>query len=257
MAGSKRERQVARAKFQRQEARRAEEAARRRRRTALTAAVVLTVLFVGGLAGLALALRDSGESTASADPNRAVCLYPLGAEAVKPLDGQPPLTTSTVPATTEATIQFAQGPVTVELDNAAAPCTVNSFTFLADSGWYDNTPCHRLTTGALNVLQCGDPSGTGSGGPGYTFDDENLDGATYPAGTLAMANSGANTNGSQFFLVYADSQLGPNYTPFGQVTSGLDVLTGIAAKGIKGGTDDGAPAAPVTIESVTVTAAAG
>ncbi|MCU0266058.1 MAG: peptidylprolyl isomerase [Actinomycetia bacterium] len=255
MAGSKRERDVARAKFERQQARRAEQATRRQQRTRLTAAIVLTVLLVGGLAGLAIALQDTGEeSSTAADPNQVVCLYPRSGEAVKPVDGVPPLTTSLLPATSAATLQFAGGPVTVELLNAAAPCTTNSFAFLADQGWFDGSDCHRLTEGTLNVLQCGDPSGTGSGGPGYTFDDENLDGATYPAGTVAMANSGPNTNGSQFFLVYADSQLPPSYTPFGRVTAGLDVLTGIAAAGIEGGTDDGAPAEPVTIESATVAA---
>jgi peptidyl-prolyl cis-trans isomerase B (cyclophilin B) len=104
------------------------------------------------------------------------------------------------------------------------------------------------------VLQCGDPTGTGSGGPGYKFADENLAGATYPEGTVAMANSGANTNGSQFFLVYKNSTLGPSYTPFGKVVSGLDIIQNVAKKGSdnSNGTGDGHPKESVIIESVTI-----
>ena len=125
---------------------------------------------------------------------------------------------------------------------------------LAQSGYYNDTPCHRLTkAGSLSVLQCGDPSGTGGGGPGYTFADETNPDMVYPAGTVAMANGGPDTNGSQFFLVYADSQLSPDYTVFGTITQGLDVLTGIAAKGTANGGKDGKPVDPVTISTVTVT----
>ncbi|MFF2549988.1 peptidylprolyl isomerase [Nocardia sp. NPDC058058] len=142
------------------------------------------------------------------------------------------------------------GTITVALDAARAPHTVNSFVFLAQQQYFDHTKCHRLTTQGIFVLQCGDPTATGTGGPGYKFGDENLAGATYPAGTLAMANSGPNTNGSQFFLVYKDSQLPPNYTPFGKVTGGLDVLQNIAAAGVTGGGGDGSPAAEVTLDTV-------
>jgi peptidyl-prolyl cis-trans isomerase B (cyclophilin B) len=122
---------------------------------------------------------------------------------------------------------------------------------LAAQKYFDKTSCHRLTSGGLSVLQCGDPTGTGSGGPGYQFADENLTGATYKAGTVAMANAGPGTNGSQFFLVYKDSQLGPQYTPFGRITSGLSVLTDIAKKGSTP-PNDGKPKQSVTIETFTV-----
>jgi peptidyl-prolyl cis-trans isomerase B (cyclophilin B) len=102
------------------------------------------------------------------------------------------------------------------------------------------------------VLQCGDPTATGTGGPGYEFDDELTGQETYQAGVVAMANAGPNTNGSQFFIVYDDSQLNPNYTVFGRVTNGLDVVQGIAAQGVAGGGTDGAPANQVTIRSVTI-----
>jgi peptidyl-prolyl cis-trans isomerase B (cyclophilin B) len=152
------------------------------------------------------------------------------------------------------------GTIKLELDAAGAPCTVNSFVSLIKQGYYDNTPCHRLldvTVGTKSdaVLQCGDPSGTGSGGPGYSFADENLTGAKYLKGVLAMANAGANTNGSQFFMMFKDSAFPPNYTPFGHILSGVQVLTEIA----KGGTEvnpvtqeNSVPKTKTTIVKVTV-----
>ncbi len=124
-----------------------------------------------------------------------------------------------------------QGDITVRALTSAAPCTTFSFRYLINHGFYNGTHCHRLTTQRIYVLQCGDPTGTGSGAPGYSFNDENLAGATYPAGTVAMANAGPNTNGSQFFFTWKDTTLHPNYTPFGVVISGLDVLKKIAAAG--------------------------
>jgi len=124
-----------------------------------------------------------------------------------------------------------QGLVTVQMLTGQAPCTTFSFRFLASQGYYNGTHCHRLTVQRIFVLQCGDPTGTGSGGPGYAFNDENLAGATYPAGTVAMANAGPNTNGSQFFFTWKDTTLSPNYTPFGKVIGGMDVLQKIAAAG--------------------------
>ncbi|NUR58986.1 MAG: peptidylprolyl isomerase [Catenulispora sp.] len=129
------------------------------------------------------------------------------------------------------TFHTPQGDITVKALTAAAPCTTYSFRYLIEHDYYDGTHCHRLTTQRLWVLQCGDPTGTGSGGPGYSFNDENLAGATYPAGTVAMANAGPNTNGSQFFFTWKDTKLRPNYTPFGVVVGGMDVLQKIAADG--------------------------
>ncbi len=136
-----------------------------------------------------------------------------------------------------------QGVITVQMLTSAAPCTTYSFRFLASRGYFNQTHCHRLTVRGIYVLQCGDPTGTGSGGPGYAFNDENLAGATYPAGTVAMANAGPNTNGSQFFFTWKDTTLSPAYTPFGKVISGLNVLQKIAAAGDdqQNGPGDGYP----------------
>jgi peptidyl-prolyl cis-trans isomerase B (cyclophilin B) len=150
------------------------------------------------------------------------------------------------------------GTIVAALDATKAPHTINSFAFLAGKHYFDNTICHRLTTQGIFVLQCGDPTGIGTGGPGYTIPDENLAGATYPAGTLAMANTGSpDTGGSQFFFVYADTALPPQYTPFGHLTTGMDVLTRIAHAGEddSNGPSDGHPYQPVVIESFTVTRA--
>jgi peptidyl-prolyl cis-trans isomerase B (cyclophilin B) len=147
------------------------------------------------------------------------------------------------------------GVIEADLAAAAAPCTVNSFLTLASSGFFTRTQCHRLTTDGLYVLQCGDPSGTGQGGPGYRFGDENLPTTSrpaYPRGTLAMANAGPGTNGSQFFLVYKDSEIDPNYSVFGRITAGIDVLDKIAAAGTddSNGPGDGHPKLEVTINRV-------
>lgn len=187
----------------------------------------------------------------SASGDTATCDYPAGRPAARDVAPPSDLTPS-ASGTVDVQIALNSGEVQLQLDRAAAPCTVNSFLSLAEQGYFDDITCHRLTSyPTLSVLQCGDPSGTGSGGPGYSFADELTGQETYPAGTVAMANAGPDTNGSQFFLVYADSQLPPQYTVFGQITSGLEVLADIAADGTATGAEDGAPAQPVTINAVT------
>ena len=149
-------------------------------------------------------------------------------------------------------LKTSQGDIGIAMDAAKTPHTTNSFKSLADKGYFDGTKCHRLTTDGIFVLQCGDPKGDGTGGPGYTIPDENLtalgkagdDGSvTYPAGTVAMANTGQpGTGGSQFFLVYKDTKLPPSYTPFGTMDdAGLKAVKKIAAAGGTGGAADGAP----------------
>jgi peptidyl-prolyl cis-trans isomerase B (cyclophilin B) len=160
------------------------------------------------------------------------------------------------------TLATNRGNIVFTADGKAAPYTVYSFVYLAKKDYFNATKCHRLTTSGIFVLQCGDPTGTGAGGPGYAFQDENLTAfgapangyVTYPAGSVAMANAGPDTNGSQFFLVYKASPLAPDYTPFGTITQGLDILQKIAAAGSNNanGTGDGAPNDSVEIEKVTV-----
>lgn len=193
------------------------------------------------------------------------CQYPTTTEpASKP--AKPPRTgrVPTDPALVSASITTNRGGIGLQLDNAKSPCTVNNFASLAQQGYFDNTTCHRLSaTPSLGVLQCGDPSGTGQGGPGYRFPNEyptnqfRLTDPTleiprlYPRGTLAMANSGLGTNGSQFYLVYEDSALPPTYTVFGTIDqTGLATLDKIAAAGTADGSDDGKPKQDVTITNI-------
>ena len=153
-------------------------------------------------------------------------------------------------------------PLGIELDGAAAPQAVSSEISLIQSGFYDGVSCHRLTTDGIFVLQCGDPNGDGTGGPGYSYgpiENDPADGV-YPAGTIAMARQSGNaySQGSQVFIVYGDTTLPSEdaiggYTVIGQVTSGLDQLTaGVIDAGVVDGATDGAPVVPVTITSVTV-----
>ncbi|HEY2553019.1 MAG TPA: peptidylprolyl isomerase [Streptosporangiaceae bacterium] len=164
----------------------------------------------------------------------------------------------------QATITTNRGVIKIKLLNSEATCTVNSFVSLAMQKYFNHTPCHRLVTQGIYVLQCGDPTGKGTGGPGYSFSDENLTKlastvsssgvATYKTATVAMANSGPNTNGSQFFLVYQNSPLQPNYTPFGTITGGLKLIQQVAKAGSdnSNGAGDGHPKEKVTIERVTI-----
>ncbi|HYH34467.1 MAG TPA: peptidylprolyl isomerase [Nocardioides sp.] len=180
------------------------------------------------------------------------CTYSEGGSPAKDVSTPP----SVAPASGEvpATISTSVGDLAATLDVEAAPCTVNSFASLAEQGYFDDTPCHRLTTAGIFVLQCGDPSGTGGGGPGYSFADELTGQERYPAGTLAMANAGPDTNGSQFFIVYEKTRLPPLYTVFGSVDdAAVEAVREVAQAGTDdaNGPGDGAPRTPVTIESVT------
>lgn len=216
-----------------------------RLRTAVAALASLALL--SGVAACSDAGEESSQELSSGD-----CSYqPAGSPAA---DADPPPADPTVEGEVPVALETSAGTVTAVLDADGAPCTVNSFVSLAEQGYFDQTPCVRLTTtDTLSVLQCGDPSGTGGGGPGYVFADELSGEETYPAGTLAMANRGPDTNGSQFFLVYQDSQLPPSYTVFGSIAEeGLSVLRGIAEAGVVGGGPDGPPATPVEITSVEV-----
>jgi peptidyl-prolyl cis-trans isomerase B (cyclophilin B) len=161
--------------------------------------------------------------------------------------------------TSKVSLNTSVGDLQLTLDSALAPCTVKSFLSLVGQKYFDNTKCHRLTVGeGLQVLQCGDPSGSGSGGPGYSFADEVYPTLKYGRGILAMANSGANTNGSQFFIVYGDaSGLTPQYTAFGTIDEpSVKLIDKVAEAGVtpQNGPQDGTPITPVDIKTASAAA---
>jgi peptidyl-prolyl cis-trans isomerase B (cyclophilin B) len=267
VAGKKeRQRKLARERLARQQARRAARARRWRQGSMIGGALAVLAalgtgayfLFFNGSSGSpASAASASATPSASAAATAAMvngkCVYTASGTASRKA-GTPPATPAKV-TSYQATITTNRGPVVVDLQAAKAPCTVNSFVYLAAKHYFDSTPCHRLTTAGIYVLQCGDPSGTGSGGPGYKFGNENLTGARYTQGTLAMANAGPGTNGSQFFIVYRDSLTLPaSYTPFGKVVKGLGIIQNVAKAGSDNanGQGDGHPRDKVTIQSVTI-----
>ena len=215
------------------------------RRTGSAAVLVL-------LATLLVACGNEADGEAEEDAATVSCEYRAdGTEPAAPAELPPDQADGAGAAT--ATLATTAGDVSVELARDKAPCTVNSFVSLAEQGYYDDTPCHRLTTQDIFVLQCGDPTGTGIGGPGYQFADELSGEETYSAGTLAMANAGPDTNGSQFLMVYDDTPLPPDFTVFGSLDpESLELVARIAEQGTSSGGPDGPPAEPVTIESVTV-----
>ena len=192
--------------------------------------ISLALVLIACLTGTSLVSVQAAERPTSV----ASCKKSTAKPRVPATLKQPMLPAKKIPAT--LTLNTNCGPIRATLLTKRAPQTTTNISFLANSKYYNGTICHRLTTDGLYVLQCGDPTAQGAGSPGgwSGYKEENLPKAgakNYPAGTLAMANSGPGTNGSQFFLVYADTQLGPNYTIFGRITSGLDLLKKIAEVG--------------------------
>ncbi|MCD2109640.1 peptidylprolyl isomerase [Rhodococcus rhodochrous] len=288
MPSNAQRRQAAKRKLERQLERRAERERKRRRMTIALSALGVIVVVGAGVALWAVNRGDDTATEAASNdtsgsemeyaalpegrseplPETVSCSYPAdGREPSKP--AEPPRTEgirTTGEGNTDisVSVETSQGNIGLILHNDDSPCTVNSFLSLASQNFFDETVCHRLTTSpSLQVLQCGDPSGSGSGGPGYQFANEfptdqfaaddpaAQEPMTYPRGTLAMANAGPDTNGSQFFLVYGDSVLPPQYTVFGTIDeTGLATLDKIAAAGVAGGAADGAPALETTLTSV-------
>ena len=264
---SKRERKIARAKYERQQVRRTSKQARNRLARRIFAGLIV-VSVVGFLAyqqtkptaqDVASPSQSPTSDTAPAPISTnapiAGCQTPAAPRADNIVFGSNP---TDLPTITGLNLATNCGDIVIATDPKAAQ-TSGNIGWLAQKSFFDNTSCHRLTTQGIFVLQCGDPSGKGTGSPGFTFEDENLptagsDGSyVYPRGTVAMANSGANTNGSQFFLVYKDSPLPPNYSVWGTVTSGLDILDNVAAAGVSGGGTDGLPNQAVVISKATTT----
>jgi peptidyl-prolyl cis-trans isomerase B (cyclophilin B) len=256
-----RERKRAKRRYDKRQARLVAKAARAHRYRQVAGAVVIMLVVTGGVA---LARSVTPDQTPAAGKRPAATGSPTTGASPSPTPAktgksypEPPPETLARGARWSADVRTSAGPIQLELYGDAAPQTVSSFLFLSKEKFYDDTRCHRLTTEGIYVLQCGDPTGKGSGGPGYQYGIENApkDG-TFPAGTLAMARSSdPGSNGSQFFMVYRKTALpteGGGYSIFGRVTRGLDVLQKVAAAGTGNGTGDGAPKRPVTITGITV-----
>ena len=278
MPTSKQRRQAAQRHLQKQLERRAELVRRRRRNLAILATVVAVAVVV--VAALVITGVFSGDDTSSeASPSSSAATSGAAAPTTNadgtiactysPDDsGNPNLKDVGTPPTPEATptqgtstllMSTNQGDLTLTLDRAKAPCAAASFAYLASQKFFDGSPCHReVNQPTFGVLQCGDPTGSGSGGPSYKFAQEIPAGTTYPRGTIAMANTGQpDSTGSQFFLCFVDTQLSPDYTPVGTVDeAGLAVLDKVAAAGNDGSFEaqagGGAPKLPVTINTMTV-----
>jgi peptidyl-prolyl cis-trans isomerase B (cyclophilin B) len=262
MPTERQRREAERRRLKRQLQRRAEREARRRKFT-LIASIIGTIVIIAVVVTVVVATSNDSSTPAAGNPSHPSISTTSAAPAAYPCTWTPTGDAArqvTPPATThppktgtvDALVQTNLGSMTFQLDRSEAPCAVASFESLAEQHFFDQTPCHRLTSSAtLSVLQCGDPSGTGGGGPGYSFADELTGKEKYTRGVLAMANSGANTNGSQFFIVYQDSKLPPNYTVFGKVTSGLKVVDKVAAKGSTP-SGDGKPKLSITLNTVAV-----
>ena len=182
------------------------------------------------------------DSTARANGAAGACEYVPTGEAAKPVN-LPPTAGVPTSGSVRYVLQMTEGKVTITMDRGKAPCTVNSFVSLASQGYFDKTKCHRLADSGIFVLQCGDPTGTGKGGPGYQFANETDGTESYTPGVVAMANAGPGTNGSQFFLVWEDStslDQKPDYTIFGTMDpASRDVVASMAGEGQDGSNRDG------------------
>jgi cyclophilin family peptidyl-prolyl cis-trans isomerase len=275
---NKQRRQAAQRHLQRQLERRAELAKKRRRNLGIVATAIAVLVVVGAALLITGVFKGDDDAEAAADPTSGTetsdaapvtnadgtvtCTY-------APDDsGNPNLTDVGTPPAPEATptqgtstlrMSTDQGDLTLTLDRAKAPCAAASFTYLASKSFFDGSTCHRLVNQpSFGVLQCGDPTGSGSGGPNYKYAEEVTPETTYPRGTIAMAKTSApNTTGSQFFLCFVDTELPPEYTVVGTVDeAGLAVLDKVAAGGIEGAgpEGDGPPAIPVTIKTLSVVA---
>lgn len=294
MPTSKQKREAARRHLERQLQRRQARDARRRQLTLVSTVVGVLVVFAVVITSIVMLTGDKKKSTtAAATPSASAATpsaSPASTKAALPSRKPAPITHAArktsgpcgyaesatglksgqlfdvglppdpKPSPTgDATAKFNTnlGTITVTLDAKNAPCNVQSIKYLISKKYYDNTACPRSVNSGIFVVQCGDPSATTGGGPSYTVKDENLSTAKYTAGTLAMANSGANTNGSQFFFITKDSDgaLGKSYTVIGHVTGGLDLLQKVATGGDDGSNSAGGGRPNVDLIFKTVTVA--
>lgn len=262
MSSKQQQREYARRRYEKWQAHQQEVRARERRR-AVVIGSVLGVILLAAVVWLVIDVTGDDEPAATPTPSADASVDPSAEPSDEPAPEQTNGPEVPDPAIAEgrtwtARVSTTAGDLVLELDGAAAPQAVASFVSLTGDGFFTGTSCHRLTTSGIFVLQCGDPTGTGTGGPDYRFgpiENAPADGV-YPAGTLAMARVGgdAYSNGSQFFLVYEDSAIPADaaggYTVFGRVVEGMDVLAAVAEAGVVDGSEQ--PATTVTIEGVEV-----
>lgn len=277
MATNQQRREAAKRKLDRQLEHRAQRA--RRNRIIGVAATVAAVVVATGVV-VFLANRGTGGNATAEQPKPEVkiptervepaarpkaladpaeCKYPKDAQPASKEVKAPENGAASSKGTVDVTFASTAGDIGLTLDRALAPCTVNSVISLIEQGYYEGTECHRLGTEGLQMLQCGDPTASGSGGPGYKFKDETFKQLKYGRGILAMANAGPDTGGSQFFVIYGrdghDLDAQPNYTIFGDVVEGLDVARRIAEVPIQdpsAGLSGQQPTKAIYIEKVTI-----
>ena len=295
MPNSKQRRDQARRHLERQLVRRQQRELRRRKLNLIGTVVGVLVLFAVVIVTVVMLSDENKSSTAdpgasstapSASPSPSASESPLPSRKPSPIAaraakktngpcgyaedaakltagnlfdvGLPPDPKPTPTANSTAVFTTNQGTITVTLDGASAPCNVQSIKYLISKKFYDNTACPRSVNSGIFVVQCGDPSATTSGGPTYTTKDEGLTKVSYTEGTLAMANAGPNTNGSQFFFITKDSNgaLGKNYSVIGHVTGGLDILKKVATGGDDGSNQAGGgkPKIPLWFKTVRIKA---
>ncbi|MEU8235859.1 peptidylprolyl isomerase [Actinoplanes sp. NPDC048967] len=267
-----RQRAAARARLEKEMAERATAARKRRQRQAIIGSALAVVVIAGAAVWIVAALGndDDKKSTdaAAPPPGTVACSWipEDGSTGSKVKDvGTPPSNAPNVGKST-LTMDTNLGAITASVDLSKAPCTGEAFTFLAGKKFWDNTKCHRLTTAGIKVLQCGDPTATGkgwresdgSGGPSFRYAEENLPTnakPAYPKGTIAMAKTSApSSTGSQYFIVYEDTDLPPDYTVLGTITKGLDIVESVAKAGSDNanGQGDGHPKKEITIKTLTM-----
>lgn len=222
-------------------------------RRKITAVSVVVFLASSSLVNVATATPRPSNKPVINSTGKITCKSTL-ASSHKPMKIPLPVVNPNI-SNKKFTMKTNCGDVVIQAFGELAPITVSAMMALANSGFLDKSVCHRITTDGIYVLQCGDPTATGRGGPNFRFPDENLPQNfenNYPAGTVAMANSGAGTNGSQFFIVYKDTYLPPNYSIWGKVNKGLEIIRAVAKNGVKGGGTDGVPNTKIAIEKATI-----
>ena len=270
-----RQRASARARLERDMAERADRRRKSRRRQATIAIGAGSLVVIVGVVWTIVALTGDKKKTPAASPSASAkptsCKWnPLVDPSASPKPslpatiknvGTPPTSGEPRSGSQVMTMDTSQGVIKIEVDTAHAPCAAESFTYLAGKKFFDNSICHRMVTSGIYVLQCGDPSATGTGGPDYRYNEENLPTdkrPAYPEGVVAIAKTqDPGTSGSQFFIVYKDSELPADYTVLGHVTQGMDVIKKVAAAGVipdpqAQSAGDGKPKLEVRIKSLTI-----